>query len=102
VGLCIALRTESGEQIKLIADEQNLLVRLLGDPDMEIFPMLASIDRYGDTIFNHLQIERLLVEWESLTARAGTSEEEALLEAIKSLGRESLQGVHRYLVFIGD
>jgi hypothetical protein len=49
MGLCIALQTESGEQIELIADEKNLLDKLLGYPDASIFPMLASIDRHGDT-----------------------------------------------------
>jgi hypothetical protein len=51
MGLCIALRTESGEQIDMIADEKNLLSKLLDFPDEDAFPMLASIDRYGDTYF---------------------------------------------------
>ncbi len=102
MGLCIALETESGEQIKLIADEKNLLDRLIGSPDETAFPMLASIDRYGDTTFNRMQIERFLAEWESLFAKATTSEEKALLQAVKTLGEASRHAVHQYLVFIGD
>jgi hypothetical protein len=68
MGLCIALQTESGEQIELVADEKNLFERLLGSPDANACPMLASIDRYGDTVFNRLQMDRFLSEWKTLWA----------------------------------
>jgi hypothetical protein len=64
--------------------------------------MLSSIDWYGDTTFNGVQIDRLLAEWESLFAKAGTSEEETILLTIKNLAETSKQGVHQYLVFNGD
>jgi len=102
MGLCVALRSESGEQTDLIADEKNLIPGLLGGPDWRDFPMLASIDRYGDTTFNSVQIERFLVEWNTLFQRATTSEETNLLQAVKSLAERSLLKVHQYLVFIGD
>ena len=102
MGLCVALRSESGKQTDLIADERNLIARLLGDPDWKEFPMLASIDRYGDTTFNSVQIERFLLEWESLFHKATTSDETTLLQAVKAMGERTLLKVHQYLVFIGD
>ena len=102
MGLCIALQTESGEQIELVVDDKNLLDKLLGFPDANAFPMLASIDRYGDTIFNRMQMERFLAEWETLFRNASTPEEEALLKAVQVLAEKSAHDVHRYLVFIGD
>jgi hypothetical protein len=102
MGLCIALKNESGEQVDLIPDEKNLLARLIDSPDVKAFPMLASIDKYGDTIFNRMQIERFLTEWETLFSKAVTAEEKTLLKAVKNLGEASLHGVHQYLVFIGD
>jgi hypothetical protein len=102
MGLCIALERESGEQIELIADEMNMLDKLIGSPDQIAFPMLASIDRYGDTVFNRMQIDRFLTEWESLFANATTLEEKTLLQAVKALGEASRDDVHQYLVFIGD
>jgi hypothetical protein len=102
VGLCIALKDEFGKQIDFIADEKNILDRLLGSPDESTFPMLASIDRYGDTTFNQMQIDRFLAEWESLFSRAETSEEKELLLDVKRLGETSRRKVHQYLVFIGD
>lgn len=100
--LCIALQTESGKQIELIADEQNLLDRLLGSPDASACPMLASIDRYGYTVFNRLQIDRFLAEWKTLFSNANTPEEDALLNAVQNLAKKSKQDAHQYLVFIGD
>lgn len=102
MGLCVALQTESGEQIDLVADEKNLLDKLLGSPDTNAYPMLASIDRYGDTVFNQLQIDRFLAEWKTLLDNAKSSEEEALLNAVQNLAERSKARVHHYLVFIGD
>lgn len=102
MGLCVALQTESGEQIERVADEKNLLDRLLGYPDPSAYPMLASIDRYGDTIFNRLQIDRFLSEWETLFRNANSPEEEALLKAVQNLADKSRTRVHHYLAFIGD
>lgn len=102
MGLCVALQTEAGEQIELVADEKNLLDTLLGSPDANAYPMLASIDRYGDTIFNRLQIDPFLAEWKTLFKNANTPEQEALLNAIQKLAERSKVRVHQYLVFIGD
>jgi hypothetical protein len=102
VGLCIALQSESGEQSEFIADEKNLLDKLLGYPDPHAFPMLASIDRYGDTTFNRMQIGPFLDEWETLFDKAATPEELSLVEAIKKLSMRSRDDVHQYVVFIGD
>jgi hypothetical protein len=102
MGLCVALQSESGEKLNQITDDKNLLIGLLGDPDWKFFPMLASIDRYGDTVFNCVQIEHFLFEWESLFAKAMTSEDTALLQAIKLLGETARDHVHQYLAFIGD
>ena len=101
MGLCIVLRTESGEQIDFVADEKNLLDKLLGNPDPAAFPMLASIDRYGNTIFNRIQMDRFLAEWKSLR-NTNTPEEEALLQAVLEMAEKSKRGVHLYLVFVGD
>ena len=102
MGLCVALETEFDEQLELIGDDQNLLYKLIGYPDSTHFPMLASIDWYGDTTFNRMQIKRFLAEWETLFSKASTPEENSLLEEIKQLSLRSLEIVHLYVVFIGD
>jgi hypothetical protein len=102
MGLCIAVRSESGEQLDFIADEKNLLDTIIGDPEPHSFPMLASIDRYGDTTFNRNQLDMFLSEWESLFSNTRDREEILLLEKIKQMAISATQGVHQYLVFIGD
>jgi hypothetical protein len=102
MGICVALETESHEQLEFIGDDRNLLPKLIGYPDSAQFPMLASIDRYGDTVFNCMQIKRFLAEWETLFSKANTPEENSLLEEIKELSLRSMKGVHLYVVFIGD
>ncbi len=102
MGLCVALQTESGKQIELVADEKNLLDKLLGTPDTNAYPMLASIDRYGDTIFNRLQIERFIAEWKTLFSKVRTPEEENLLNAVQSLAEKCRLRVHHYLAFVGN
>ena len=102
MGMCIALETESHDQKELIGDDQNLLNRLIGYPDAKQFPMLASIDWYGNTTFNRMQLRRFLVEWETLYDKTSTLEERALLDAIKQLSEKALEHVHHCMVFIGD
>jgi hypothetical protein len=102
MGLCVALETESHEQLELICDDRNLLHKLIDAPDSIQFPMLASIDWYGDTVFNRIQIKRFLAEWESLLSKASTPEEKSLLEEIRELSLRALNDVHLYVVFIGD
>jgi hypothetical protein len=103
MGLCIALQSESGEQIDSVDDERNLLgKKLLGYPDQRAFPMLSSIDYYGDTTFNRMQIGRFLNEWKTLFAKATTPDEISLLEAVKAMSEKLRDSVHLYLVFTGD
>jgi len=102
MGLCIALQFESGEKTLMMADEKNLLGSMLENLHEQEFPMLSSIDIYGDTIFNRLQIRRPLIELNVLLNQTLTTEERSLLQAISDIGQKALQDVHQYVVFIGD
>jgi hypothetical protein len=102
MGLDVFLETERHERLELVGDDRNLLPKLIGNPDSTQFPMLASIDWYGHTVFNRVQIKRFLAEWETLFSNTTTSEENSLLEQIKQLSLSSLNEVHLYVVFIGD
>jgi len=102
MGLCIVLENEAGESLEMLLDGKNLLHKLLPSHDDDAHPLLASIDWYGDTVFNNLQMKRFLAEWENLVQRAGSPEEQELVAGIKSLGHRCRDGVHLYLKFIGD
>jgi hypothetical protein len=54
------------------------------------------------TVFNQVQMKRFLAEWKTLYSAANTAEKTSLLKAVQNLAEESMRGVHRYLVFIGD
>ena len=72
-------------------------------PGSDEYPFLASIDPYGDTTFNNLQMPRFLKEWAAVVSqRAKTTEEQALVASVESLARRCRDEVHVYLKFIGD
>jgi hypothetical protein len=102
VGLGIELQDEFGARVASVGDPRNLLARLLPPVLDEGYPMLGSIDPYGDTTFNNLQMKRFLTEWAGIVAKAGTSEEQALVHEIEKLAHRCSNEVHLYLKFIGD
>jgi hypothetical protein len=102
MGLDVVLQDEFGGKLESVADPKNLLGRLLPRNDDYSQPMLASIDPYGDTVFNRTQIERFLREWSLVSAKAQTSEEHSLIEAVEKVALRCRDEVHLYLRFIGD
>ncbi|MFE4701197.1 hypothetical protein ACFRIC_29475 [Streptomyces sp. NPDC056738] len=66
--------------------------------DAQSLPMLASIDPYGDTVFNYLQVRRLLVELEQYPLE----DSEEFLQRLRELCALALGSPHRFLWFIGD
>jgi len=101
MGICVALETELGESLAMIPDDHNVLHRVLpvaGSSE----EMLACIDWYGDTIFNHFQMRQFLSEWIKLSAKAMTPAEQHLLGEIEALGVRCQESGDLYLKFIGD
>jgi len=70
-----------------------------GDPS---FRLLCCIDPYGETIFNRLQMETFLAEWEAIKTEAITEEDKQAWNNIKQLAERCRDEVHLYLRFIGD
>ena len=102
MGLGIALQDESGAELVSVADPKKDLGKLLPEHDDPTHPMLASIDFYGDTVFNRMQMDRFLEEWADVSAKANGQEEKALVSTIEGLARRCQDEVHLYLKFIGD
>ena len=102
MGLSIELLDESGGVQETVDDVSNLLRRLLPANDDQSSPMLASIDPYGDTVFNRIQMKRFLAEWRGLWGEAQSSEERAVVTAIEAMAQRCAEGVHLYVKFIGD
>lgn len=102
MGLGISLQDELGAELETVVDPKNLLGKLLPEQDDPAHPMLGSIDFYGDTVFNRMQMGRFLTEWTDVATKAGTPEERALVTAVRELALRCQDGVHLYLKFIGD
>jgi len=102
MGICVALQSETGKTLELIPDDKQLLHALLPPPGNESDSMLAWIDWYGTTMFNHLQMKRFISEWDQLATRVRTDEERDLLSKIRSLALRCQKEETSYLKFIGD
>ena len=103
MGIDVYLIDENGKVAGTVSDLFNRipgLVSIMRDPSST--HCLQYIDRYGDTVFNALQIDRFLEEWETVESNVFTSEDREMAAAVKTLAREGLRGPHMYLKFIGD
>jgi len=101
MGLNIVLTDCNGEFVERIDDPRNLLHRLLPPADEESESVLAKIDSYGDTYFNHLQIWRFLREWDELEQRVQSPEEKELIIGVRHLALRC-QKDRTLLRMIGD
>lgn len=96
------LEDERGTALSNVEDQANLLHRLLPDPNDISFHMLRFIDWYGDTVFNRLQLESFLQEWDRIAPHAQTEEARSLLGRVRDLATKGPQLQHTYLKFYGD
>jgi hypothetical protein len=77
------------------------LNRLLpfGDP---LYPLLGSVDPYGNTIFNGLQMERFIQEWDRVMVKAEDKDDKKLLAKVRELAIRCEAEPHTFLRFVGD
>jgi hypothetical protein len=99
MGIDVKLQRENGEVLEEIFDEKNILSKLLPRQDNSL---LSGIDPYGDTTFNRLQIEKLLLELTELQTQSLNQDQIQQLAKIRELAEKCNSGVHRYLKFVGD
>jgi hypothetical protein len=103
MGITATLETEEGQKIESVEDPTNILHRLLPSAaEAAKYHCLSYIDRYGDTVFNHLQARKFLEEWEPLGERARDPEARELFEGIRKLAEQVRDDNHLYLKFYGD
>ena len=99
MGLDINLESERGELIDSVGDPHNFLHKLLPLPGEQSDSMMGSIDWYGNTSFNHLQMRRFFTEWDQLVGRAQIVEVKDFLSQVRELavrcsaGSQGLQHV---------
>jgi len=102
MGINVTLITERGEELEYIGDPKGILSQLLPPEDHSTYPFLNSIDLYGDTVFNRIQMRHFLTEWEFIESQAKSDEERAYSVAVKRMAARCYCEVHTYLKFLGD
>jgi hypothetical protein len=102
MGLQILLKNEKGEILDSVIDFKKLLNKLLPNFDNGKYSCLRFIDRYGDTVFNRLQMSVFLDEWNWIVEKATSEEEKNLVLHIKDLATRCQKEPHLYLMFFGD
>jgi hypothetical protein len=97
----VRLETETGEPIEELYDPQGRVKQLLPDWRDETSTCLRFVDLYGNTVFNHLQIDVLITELEtsieSITDPNVAAHGRAIVELAKKCKFD-----HTYLKFVGD
>ncbi len=92
------VRSENGVVLARAARGVQWQSATIAELDRSVFPMLAGICPYADTVFNSWQRPMLLEELERLPPeRQGP-----WIEEIRAMCRTAEAGQHRYVWFLGD
>jgi hypothetical protein len=70
--------------------------------DEKDFPFLRCIDPFGKTVFNYLQMEPFLAEWERVQDRAGDEQQKEAWEKVKQMAQACQGDRDLYLRFVGN
>lgn len=101
MGVDIRLEDKNGNKLDESPDLENLLSRLLPGWDDASFHVLRYVDPWGETIFNHLQMDELISELRKIRAKASTEEERAFIDNLESMAMRC-KDENLYLKFLGD
>jgi len=99
----VTLEDESGKVVRELVADPGVLDGLLAplEQDRES-KCLRFIDPYGDTVFNRMQMDCFLDEWNVLLARARTSAQKSVIMEVARLAEHGRDEPHLYLKFHGD
>ena len=98
MGLTITLEGENGNNIYSISEALNY--SFLEKIDFSKYKLIKYLDSYGDTVFNHLQMEDLITDFALLEKEIINQKE--LIKEIIQLAQRCKDGIHTYLKFYGD
>jgi hypothetical protein len=66
------------------------------------FPLLSGIDPFGKTVFNHLQMQEFLREWELVKDRVRDESQMEAWERVKQMAETCRHDRDLYLRFVGN
>lgn len=79
-----------------------VLHNVIPSRDDRSFPLLRCIDPFGKTVFNHLQMESFLEEWERVRDHAADEAEKEAWQKIKDMAISCQADRDLYLRFVGN
>jgi hypothetical protein len=97
MSLVVKLEDDLGEQTEWV-----LLHWVLPAGSHADFPLLSGVDPFGKTVFNHLQMENFLKEWERAKDRVRDESQSEAWEKVKQMGQTCRQDRDLYLRFVGN
>ena len=96
MSLVVKLEDDLGERSEWVM--LHGLVPVTSEND---FTLLSGIDPFGKTVFNHLQMEGFLREWERVKERARDDSQRDAWQKIREMAESCRQDRDLYLRFVG-
>jgi hypothetical protein len=97
MSLVVKLEDDLGERSDWI-----ILHGVLPSRDERAFNCLRGIDPYGKTVFNHLQMEKFLEEWELVKDRAHDDSQREAWQKVREMAQSCQQDRDLFLRFVGN
>jgi hypothetical protein len=97
MSVVVKLEDDLGEQ-----SEWVLLHGVLPARDEPEFPVLRAIDPHGKTVFNHLQMDTFLQEWDRVRDRAKDESQRDAWQKVKDMAETCHNDRDLYLRFVGS
>jgi hypothetical protein len=97
MSLVVKLEDDLGEQSDWV-----MLHGVVPAASQSDFLLLSGIDPFGNTVFNHLQMETFLREWNRAKDHAHDESQLEAWEKVKLMAESCLQDRDLYLRFVGN
>ncbi|MFY9673743.1 MAG: hypothetical protein WCB53_06845 [Terriglobales bacterium] len=97
MSLVVKLEDDLGERSEWVI--LNGVIPASTDPK---FILLSGIDPFGKTVFNHLQMEFFMQEWEGIKDRARDESQKEAWKKVKEMAEACRHDRDLYLRFVGN
>jgi hypothetical protein len=97
MSLVVKLEDQQGER-----GEWAMLHGVIPGHEEKEFPVLRGVDPYGTTIFNHLQMEPFLEEWDRVRPRATDENQKEAWSKVKEMAAACQSDRDLSLKFVGN
>jgi hypothetical protein len=102
MGINVAWQNEFGGELASLLDSKNHLAHALESIDCNSMSCLRFIDRYGNTVFNRLQIPTIIAVLEKASSQVSNPAQLTIIKELLRFVKNGEGEVHTYLKFIGD